>query len=718
MPNLLRMLLLTTCLAMGIAVAVAVALRNPPAADAAAESAESTTEAVVAGQHASLPPAAELVAGQLPPALPPLEHIFEPLRPVEAPYRDLVAQEVAPPAAPPPAGEAAAQPAPEPPVDPELPPRTPAPPAGETAPERLPPGHESVVKGEGDGSLVISAQNSDIRAVLEMLSTEFDLNIMASKSVTGTVTANLSGVDFDTALTAILRSTGFIARREGNILYVGTPADFAQMDQTQDRVLTRIYHPNYIKAADFQTLITPMLTPEVGKVTVSAPSEVDIPADQIKTGGNNFAGTDVVMVRDYEAVLHQIDEIYAEVDVKPKQVAIEAMILSVKLSDEYKMGVSFEALLNKNNVRLISGTPLPNLNAINVTEGGLKFGFMDQSLSLFIDALETIGDTNVIASPRLTCLNKQRAEIQIGEELGYVSTTVTENSATQTVNFLDVGTLLRIRPFIGSDGMIRLEVHPELSTGSVTIEQGLSLPNKAVTQVTTNVMCPDGCTAVIGGLIREDLTTNTTQIPLLGNMPWIGPAFRKKTETVDRVEIIVVITPRIICDPALCAEGQKLGNEFTQRQSVYFDKMSPIAKRNYAQHHLRMARAAFAAQDYLTALKQVNLAIHYDPLNRDAIVLRNDVIAAGGFEDESIHEYLNRGLAPVPGGKPDYSKQGYPWKEFEGFGPAEASIGDDPGQTGPVRTIEEYPPQSPIIRPLETSARRTPGGQASSATSR
>jgi type II secretory pathway component GspD/PulD (secretin) len=208
------------------------------------------------------------------------------------------------------------------------------------------------------------------------------------------------------------------------------------------------------------------------------------------------------------------------------------MILSVKLSDQYKMGVNFEALLDQGQIRLLSGKPLAALGLINPAEGGLKFGYLDQNIGVFIDALETIGDTNVIAAPRLTCLNKQRAEIQIGEELGYVSTTVTENSATQTVNFLDVGTLLRFRPYVGNDGMIRLEVHPELSTGNVVVEQGMSLPNKAVTQVTTNVMCPDGCTVVIGGLIREDLTTNTTQIPLLGNLPWVGPAFRQKTENV------------------------------------------------------------------------------------------------------------------------------------------------------------------------------------------
>jgi len=66
------------------------------------------------------------------------------------------------------------------------------------------------------------------------------------------------------------------------------------------------------------------------KITVSSPSLIDIPADQTKTGGNSFPGIDTVIVRDYETILAQLDEIFAEVDVKPRQVVLEAMILSVK----------------------------------------------------------------------------------------------------------------------------------------------------------------------------------------------------------------------------------------------------------------------------------------------------------------------------------------------------------------------------------------------------
>jgi type IV pilus assembly protein PilQ len=539
---------------------------------------------------------------------------------------------------------------------------TPAP--STRSPEPLPAPPARVTKATDDHHLTINVQNSDIREVLELLSHEGGLNILASKSVTGAVTASLSGVDIQTALAAILKTTGYVAREENGIIYVGTPADFQAMDQTQDRLVTRVYRPNYVRAADLQALILPMLTPEIGRATVSAPSEIDIPADQVKTGGNNFADSDVVIVRDYEAIVHQVDQIFCEVDVKPKQVSIEAMILSVKLSDEYKMGVDFALLRDKANVRLISGKPLNSLADVNLTDGGLHFAFLDDNTGVFINALEKIGDTNVIASPRLMCLNKQRAEIQIGEELGYISTTVTETTAVQTVNFLDVGTLLRLRPFITNDGQVRMELHPELSTGVVKDVSGQTIPDKTVTQVTTNVVCPDGATIIIGGLIREDLQSTAEQVPWLGSLPYLGPAFRRKTEKVERAEIIVLITPRIVSEPMMTDEAVKWGNQFTERQSVYFDKMSPLGRRNIALHWLRKARAAYAAQNYSVALKQVNMSIHFDPLNRDAIELRNEIVAIGGFEDESIHEYLHQGVPPQQRVFRDYSKRGYPWKTF------------------------------------------------------
>jgi len=517
--------------------------------------------------------------------------------------------------------------------------------------------------GEGDGNLSIHFQNTDIREVLESLSEQGNLNILASNSVQGNVSATLNGVDVDSALDAILRSTGYVARREGKFIYVGNPKDFETLEQSLDTIGTRVYRPNYVTASELQALIQPLITSQTGVVSVSSPAETGIGADATNAGGDAFAGGEVVLVRDYEAVLSEVDQVVAEIDVRPLQVAIEAMILSVRLDDGNDFGVNFELLRNNPNIRLGWGTPLEALTSLKFDKGGLKFGFLDSNLGAFLNALESVGDTNVIATPRLMVLNKHRAEILIGEELGYVSTTMTETSSTQSVEFLEVGAQLRLRPFISSDGLIRMEIHPELSTGSVEVEENFTLPNKETTQVTTNIMVRDGCTLVIGGLMREEMQTTSKQVPLFGSLPLVGPAFQSKNETLQRREILVLITPRIVYEPEVCEEGDQGACEFHRRQAVYAEKMSPVGKRHIARRYFRLAQNAWAEGDQGTALRFAELSVHFDPLSRAAIELRSNIwqgsrqggdALAGSLDGATIAPWLLDDLQrePAPVSKP------------------------------------------------------------------
>ena len=490
--------------------------------------------------------------------------------------------------------------------------------------------------GEGDEALSINIQNTDIREVLDMLSQQGGLNILASPNVEGKVSAALTDVDLDSALSAILRSTGFLAKREGRFLFVGTVADFEAMEQRSDTLGTRVYRPNYVKAADLHTLVQPLLTPNVGVVSVTAESKTGIGADEAQAGGDDFAGSEAILVRDYEAVLDEIDQLVDEIDVRPMQVHIEAMILSVKLNDVYSFGVDFEMLRDSTNVKIGWGSPVSDIAEFKIDGTGLKVGFLDSSLGAFISALETLGDTNVIATPRLMVLNKHRAEIQIGEQKGYISSTITETSTSQSVEFLELGTILRLRPFISSDGLVRLEIHPEISDGSVKVEGEFTLPNKEVTQVTTNIMARDGCTVVIGGLLKDQQQTSATQIPWFGNLPWIGPAFRSKKETLTRHEIIILITPRIVYEPGPCQEGEKAACEAHRRHATYADKMSPIGKRSLGRRYFRQAQRAWAAGNRRAALRKAELAVQFDPLNGAAIDLRSDIWQGNRFGDHTL----------------------------------------------------------------------------------
>lgn len=507
------------------------------------------------------------------------------------------------------------------------------------------------VTSEGDGQLAINARDVDVRVLLEQLAEEAGLNILAGASVTGTISLNMQHVGVDEALDAILKATGFTARYDGNFVYIGTPADFATMERAQDTVGTRVYRPNYISAKDLSLVLTPLLTPTTGKISVTTPSAVGIAVDNTSAGGDSMSQQDAVVIQDFQSVLSQIDMVIKDLDRRPAQVSIEAMIVSVTLNDMNSFGVDFQVLRDKNNVRFGWGTPRQaplggggNTDPITgaaigqfpFDTGGMKFAFLDDSLGVFISALETVGDANVIASPKLLCLNKQKAEILIGQKLGYISTTVTQNFSTQNVEFLDVGAQLRLRPFISSDGMIRLEVHPELSEGQVVVNGGFTLPNKTLTEVTTNVMCPDGCTVILGGLMRENLRSNSTQVPLLGSLPGVGPLFRTKTENVERTEILILLTPRIVYDADNAAEGALYQADAKNMEAAKFHRMSPLGKAHLARDYNDRARAAAARGNRVLALRNARLAVHYDPLNRDAV--------------RTLHELGSQEGDPVPQG--------------------------------------------------------------------
>ena len=520
----------------------------------------------------------------------------------------------------------------------ELPPAAPTP-AVAVPPNAGRPPRQKFILGEGDDGLAIDFVDEDIRNVLNGLSEAGGFNVVVGQSVQGTVSASLHGASIEEALDALLKSTGYVARWEGDFLYVGTPMEFQAIEQLLDTIGTRVYRPNYVTAEELKKLITPLLTLEIGRSETTSPAKQGIQNNVDEAEGNNFAGADALLVQDYECVLSLVDQIVAEVDRRPVQVAIEAMILSVRLDDTHQMGVDFQFLRNSGNVAFGTGEPLQDLAEVTF-DGGLKFAYLDGNFAAFLDTLESIGETNVIATPRLMVLNKHRAQILIGSELGYVSTTVTETSTSQTVEFLQVGTQLRLRPFVADDGRIRMEIHPELSTGVVSVQDGFTLPEKEVTEVTTNVMIPDGATMVLGGLMREDLVTTTTQVPWAGSLPVVGALFRRQEESIERREILVLVTPRIIREPEAAQEGHQAASEFHRRQSVYVDQMSPFGKRHLGRKYFRMAQEAWAAGDGDAALRYAEMAVHFDPMNRAAIDLRSDIWAGSYGGDHSLPSRL------------------------------------------------------------------------------
>ncbi|HKI18930.1 MAG TPA: hypothetical protein VKA15_13675, partial [Isosphaeraceae bacterium] len=287
------------------------------------------------------------------------------------------------------------------------------------------------------------------------------------------------------------------------------------------------------------------------------------------TGGVSMASNDMVVIQDYESNLKIIDQIIQRLDVQPVQVLIEAVIINVELDLDTQLGVNFAvvdnlgqqlgtigagAVLNSNvgftpasvltAAGKIASSATPDPNGFASATNGIKYGFISNNITGFVRALETMGSTKILASPQILVLNKQRAEIQLGARLGFKSST-TQNliGTTQQVQFLNTGTLLRLRPFVSSDDIVRMEIHPERSSGNVDPVSGL--PTQTVSELTTNVMVPNGGTLVIGGLMEDDDTYQQSGLPGLSRLPILGHLFGYKEKSDTRKELVVLLTPHI-----------------------------------------------------------------------------------------------------------------------------------------------------------------------------
>jgi type IV pilus assembly protein PilQ len=251
--------------------------------------------------------------------------------------------------------------------------------------------------------------------------------------------------------------------------------------------------------------------------------------------------------------------------------------------------------------------------------------------------LETLAETSVVASPSVRVLNKQRAELIIGQRLGYK--TVTQNGAqsVENINFLEVGTKLLIRPFVAQDGLVRMEIHPERSAGQIN-NQGL--PESRTTEVTSNVMVRDGSTIVIGGLIEEQANQTQSRIPGLGALPVVGNLFKNKANDTFRTELIVLITPRIVQDFDAEHEGDVSRAEYERRHQNFRDKLSPINRNNLARVEYERAARYFEEGDANRAKRHIDESLRHNRNDLDSIRLRDQIAAA--LTDKNWFKRLRR----------------------------------------------------------------------------
>ena len=503
----------------------------------------------------------------------------------------------------------------------------------------------------GDPTFRLQIADAPVGQVLEMIGDLGELNIMTAPDVTGTVTNNLYDVTVEEALQAISRTYRLEIEREGKFINVRS-ADSADAERKAARnTVSKVYRPAFIAVSDLADLVTPLLTAEIGILSVSTPAESGIEADNANAGGDALSQPDALVVVDYAERITEIDRLVDQMDVPPPQVAIDAVIMSVRLNDQLRLGVNLAFAGAGNNELLVSGNgasistsagfPLPSvsgsspitggapateiiepLGRLAASQAGLSFAFLRGDISGLFEALEEITDVSLVASPHVQVVNKQKAEIIIGERLGYRTLGFNDNQTIENIQFLDAGTKLLIRPFVGRGGLIRLEVHPERS--SAQIDAATGLPQQQTTEVTTNVTVRDGQTFVIGGLIEEQVITNESQVPLLGSIPVLGRAFQNTTEQRQRTELIVLLTPRLVREED-AMRSEVIGDEFKRRADHFTESITPISRDRLAALHRHHATQALHAGDLEKAVHHIEKALHIDPSDLQTLRLRDEI---------------------------------------------------------------------------------------------
>jgi type IV pilus assembly protein PilQ len=500
------------------------------------------------------------------------------------------------------------------------------------------------------GAVEIHVNDANLLEVLRMLSLQSRKNIIASKNVSGNVTANLYNVTVPEALDAILQSNGFVYREKGNFIYVYTAKELADLDKSARQVGTEVFHLYYTPAANAASMIKPALSPEAQvAVTTAAQSGLDTSGTS-EIGGNSHSSEDMLVVTDYTDNLEKVRKILKEVDRRPQQVLVEATILAATLTDNNALGVDFSvmggvkfdqflaapaqtvtnaaagALQNSNSKAGVGGYGVGQTSFTNnLPPGGLRVGVLTNNVSVFIQALESTTNTTVLANPKVLSLDKQKGYVHVGRSDGYQTTTVSSTTSTQTVQFLDSGTTLAFRPYIGDDGYVRMEIHPEDSSGGLT---SANLPFKTTTEVTTNMMVKDGRTIVIGGLFRDAPSTSRSQIPLLGDIPFLGALFREQQDANTRQEIIILLTPHVLKDDAVysqLSEAQMKRVEELRvgvRQGMMFFGRQRLAEAAYEN---AMAELAKPNGDKNVALWHLDMATNLNPTFLEAIELKEKV---------------------------------------------------------------------------------------------
>jgi len=428
------------------------------------------------------------------------------------------------------------------------------------------------VAGGGGRRIDLDLKDADIHNVLRLLADVGSVNIVTADNVTGSVTIRMRNVPWKQALDVVLQAKGLGMIERGNMVRVAPLADLEKEREMEVArraqevrlapLETRLIPVSYATADDVQQRVSPLLS-ERGSVAVDT-------------------RTNMLIVRDLSGNLDQIEQLTRELDTQTPQVLVEARI--VEATSRYIKDVGIQwggdasfspatgnptGLVFPNSIGIAGGasdgnTPTAGLSpsqasvtnpnfAVNLPAAvgagsggalGLAFGSIDNTinLGLRLSAAETSGMLRILSSPRILTLDNNEARISQGTLIPFSQVSA---QGVQTT-FQEAKLQLLVRPHVTADGSVSMKVKINRDEPDFNQTSARGDPTVLKREAETELLVPDGHTAVIGGIYTRNSGRSADQVPFFGDIPLIGLLFQRRRATDQRQELVIFLTPRIV----------------------------------------------------------------------------------------------------------------------------------------------------------------------------
>lgn len=414
-------------------------------------------------------------------------------------------------------------------------------------------------------SISLNFQDIPVRTVLQIIADHNGFNLVTTDSITGNMTLRLDGVPWDQALDMILRIRGLGKRMEGNILLVAPSEELAIRETQQLRaqqevenlapLFSEYVQINYAKADDIAELLknddANMLS-ERGAVTVDE-------------------RTNTLLLRDTSEQLEEVRGLIAVLDRPVKQVQIESRVVTILDTVSEDLGVrwgitntfdagsgdgatsgTIEGATDANNGIIPSIADRMNVDLpVANPAGSIAFQVAKLADGTIIDlelsALEVENKGEIIASPRITTANQKPAYIEQGVEIPYEEST---SSGATNIEFKKAVLSLRVTPHITPDNRIILDlvITQDTQGEEVPTSTGGSAVAIDKQEIGTQVLVDNGETVVLGGIYQQTTSRSVSKVPILGDLPAVGWLFRNTSESNEKRELLIFVTPRIVAE--------------------------------------------------------------------------------------------------------------------------------------------------------------------------